>query len=86
MTLPAFSTGLPLSAPVDPTVPDAPPDPDLSQPGALEALATEAGLKPETSFGYDVGVEQSLLGDALSGGVTWFHNDIKNLIMSPDPT
>ncbi len=39
-------------------------------------------LKPETSFGYDVGVEQSLLGDALSGGVTWFHNDIKNLIVS----
>ena len=44
-------------------------------------------LKPETSFGYDVGVEQSLLGDALSGGVTWFHNDIKNLIVSgPAPT
>jgi vitamin B12 transporter len=39
-------------------------------------------LKPETSFGYDVGVEQSLLGDALTGGVTWFHNDIKNLIVS----
>ena len=29
---------------------DAPPDPDLSQPGALEALATQAGLKPETVF------------------------------------
>lgn len=44
-------------------------------------------LKPETSFGYDVGVEQSLLDDALSGGVTWFHNDIKNLIVSgPAPT
>ena len=44
-------------------------------------------LKPETSFGYDVGVEQSLLDGALSGGVTWFHNDIKNLIVSgPAPT
>ena len=44
-------------------------------------------LKPETSCGYDVGVEQSLLDDALSGGVTWFHNDIKNLIVSgPAPT
>ena len=39
-------------------------------------------LKPETSFGYDVGVEQSLLGDALTGGLTWFHNDIENLIVS----
>lgn len=39
-------------------------------------------LKPETSFGYDVGVEQSLLGDALAGGITWFQNDIENLIVS----
>jgi len=37
-------------------------------------------LKPETSTGYDVGVEQSLLDGALSGGVTWFHNDVRNLI------
>ena len=33
-----------------PRPPDAPPDPDLSQPGALEALAIEAGLTPETVF------------------------------------
>ncbi len=39
-------------------------------------------LKPETSTGYDVGVEQSLLGDKLQGGVTWYHNDIRNLITS----
>ena len=39
-------------------------------------------LKPETSFGYDVGVEQILLGGAVSGGVTWFQNNIKNLIVS----
>jgi vitamin B12 transporter len=37
-------------------------------------------LKPETSTGYDAGVEQSLLDGALSGGVTWFHNDLRNLI------
>ncbi len=37
-------------------------------------------LTPETSTGYDVGVEQSLLNGHLTGGVTWFHNDIKNLI------
>jgi SAM-dependent methyltransferase len=33
-----------------PRPPDAPPDPDLSQPGALEALAAAAGLTPETVF------------------------------------
>ena len=33
-----------------PRPPDAPPDPDLSQSGALEALAVEAGLAPEEQF------------------------------------
>ena len=40
-------------------------------------------LKPETSVGYDAGVEQSLtdvVGADISGGATFFHNDIKNLI------
>jgi vitamin B12 transporter len=36
-------------------------------------------LRPEASLGWDLGVEQSL-GDALIFGVTYFHNDIKNLI------
>ena len=39
-------------------------------------------LKPETSAGYDVGLDQSLFG--ITGGVTWFRNDIKNLIAT-DP-
>jgi vitamin B12 transporter len=44
-------------------------------------------LKPEASFGYDMGVEQDLLGGALTGGVTWFQNNIRNLITSgPAPT
>jgi SAM-dependent methyltransferase len=30
--------------------PDAAPDPDLSRPGALAALATQAGLTPESEF------------------------------------
>ncbi len=38
-------------------------------------------LKPETSTGYDAGFEQSLWG-SISGGATWFHNDIKNLIVN----
>ena len=33
-----------------PRPPDAPPDPDFSQPGMLEALATEAGLTPVETF------------------------------------
>jgi SAM-dependent methyltransferase len=33
-----------------PRPPDAPADPDLSQPGLLDSLATEAGLTPETEF------------------------------------
>ncbi len=38
-------------------------------------------LKPEASTGYDAGFEQSLWG-SISGGATWFHNDIKNLIVN----
>jgi SAM-dependent methyltransferase len=34
-----------------PRPPDAPPDPDLSVPGALEALAVRAGLTPVEEFG-----------------------------------
>ena len=41
-----------------------------------------AALKPETSFGYDVGVEQSLFDGTVTGGVTWFQNNIRNLIVS----
>jgi SAM-dependent methyltransferase len=33
-----------------PRPPDAPPDPDLSLPGALHGLATQAGLVPESEF------------------------------------
>ena len=39
-------------------------------------------LKPETSEGYDIGLDQALFG--VTGGVTWFHNDIRNLIAT-DP-
>lgn len=36
-------------------------------------------LKPESSIGYDVGFEQRM-SDSLEFGVTYFRNDIKNLI------
>src|ERR1700735_2050309 len=37
-------------------------------------------LKPESSVGYDVGVEQAVLHDSVRFGVTYFRNNIKNLI------
>ncbi|HEY0800954.1 MAG TPA: TonB-dependent receptor, partial [Steroidobacteraceae bacterium] len=37
-------------------------------------------LKPETSLGWDAGFEQALKRDALRFGITYFHNNIKNLI------
>ena len=37
-------------------------------------------LAPETSFGWDAGVEQKLLARRLAFGATYFHNEIKNLI------
>ena len=37
-------------------------------------------LRPESSTGYDVGVEQALLEQQVSVGVTYFHNSIRNLI------
>jgi vitamin B12 transporter len=44
-------------------------------------------LKPESSLGYDFGIEQMLLGDALRLGVTLFRNNIRDLITdSTNPT
>jgi vitamin B12 transporter len=37
-------------------------------------------LRPESSLGWDLGFEQALARDAVRLGVTYFRNDIKNLI------
>lgn len=37
-------------------------------------------LLPETSRGYDFGFEQPLLNDRIRFGVTYYHNDLSNLI------
>lgn len=37
-------------------------------------------LKPETSLGYDLGFEQSIPGEKVRFGLTYFRNTIKNLI------
>ena len=37
-------------------------------------------LKPETSVGYDVGIEQAFPGTSLRVGATYFRNDIRDLI------
>ncbi|MBC2652199.1 TonB-dependent receptor [Novosphingobium flavum] len=38
-------------------------------------------LKPETAQNVDIGIEQALLGDALSATVTWYHRRSTNLIV-----
>jgi vitamin B12 transporter len=59
--------------------------PSLSQ--LFDPLSGNPNLKPEQSQGYDYGFEQSLLQKRLQFGVTWFHNDIKDLItFGPAPT
>jgi vitamin B12 transporter len=37
-------------------------------------------LKPESSIGFDLGIEQTLLSDSVQGGVTYFHNRLHDLI------
>ncbi len=50
------------------------------------AFGSNPNLKPETSTGYDIGLDQTL-GEQVTAGATWFHNDIKNLIdFGPAPT
>ena len=45
-----------------------------------------AGLKPETAQSYDVGLEQSLIGNRLVASATWFHRDARNEINGYAPT
>ena len=52
-------------------------------PSLYELYSTYYGnptLKPETSHGWEVGVDQKLLGDRLQGGVTYFERRTSNLI------
>jgi vitamin B12 transporter len=39
-------------------------------------------LRPETSTGYDVGVEQTLVGETLRAGATYYYNRVRNLIVA----
>jgi vitamin B12 transporter len=41
-------------------------------------------LKPETSLGWDIGVEQALAHGRVRLGATWFENRIRNLIEAND--
>jgi vitamin B12 transporter len=38
------------------------------------------GLKPERDLGWDIGVEQRLLENRVAVGLTYFHNDLSNVI------
>jgi vitamin B12 transporter len=46
------------------------------------AFYANPNLKPEKSLGYDIGFDQNLLSDKIQFGSTYFHNNIKNLIVS----
>lgn len=48
--------------------------------GAFPTFIGNPGLTPETSKGWDVGVEQSLFNDKLSLDITYFNNAIKDQI------
>lgn len=41
-------------------------------------------LKPESSVGYDIGLEQSLIGGVLRAGATYFHNRLRDLITTDE--
>lgn len=43
-------------------------------------------LKPETSIGWDAGIEQALFGNRVQLGATVFQNQIKNMIQGYPPT
>ena len=46
----------------------------------FDFFAANPDLKPERSFGYDLGFEQPLWQGRVRLGATWFHNDIRDLI------
>ncbi len=46
----------------------------------LYSIFGNTALKPEKSKGYDIGFEQQVLGDFLTFGSSWFHNDIDQMI------
>lgn len=52
--------------------------PSLNQ--LFDPLSGNRNLQPEESRGYDYGFEQNLLEKRVTFGVTWFRNDIDNLI------
>lgn len=52
----------------------------LYAPGTMWGPIGNADLKPETSVGWDAGLEQPLLGGKLILGATYFHDDFRNLV------
>ena len=49
--------------------------------GFTSTFSGNPNLKPEKSLGFDVGVEQSLLGGRVTGDVTFFYSRIDDLIL-----
>lgn len=53
----------------------------LYAPGTIFGPIGNVELRPESSLGWDVGVEQSLFDGKARAAVTYFHNDFENLIV-----
>jgi len=54
--------------------------------GYTSTFQGNQGLRPESSFGWDLGVDQPLFDKKLTLGATFFHNDIDNLIVGSGTT
>lgn len=52
----------------------------LYAPGTMWGPIGNADLKPETSTGWDAGLEQPFLRGKIIVGATYFHNDFRNLV------
>ncbi len=52
----------------------------LYAPGTMWGPIGNPDLRPETSTGWDAGIEQAFFGDRLRLGATYFHNNFRNLI------
>jgi vitamin B12 transporter len=53
---------------------------ELYAPGTVWGPIGNANLKPETSVGWDAGLEQTFLGGKITLGATYFHNDFRDLV------
>src|SRR5438034_1027525 len=50
------------------------------RPFVLKIFGNNFGLKPEEDLGWDIGIRQQLWQNRVDAGLTYFHNDLSNVI------